>query len=262
MVSAAIAAGQVPPEVDQTLRARVNQFFQYHVEGGASLRKAMEMVADETKDVYFASGKLQVVKYQIKEVEYNGDFTQAKVSLDVSRNVVFVGQVSEVTQTMPTTWKIEDGKWMWYLDKSILQNSMTDVPMVGTATATPGAPPPDLSKPESVAALAESILRPSSVDKQSVSLRWGQASEDTVVFLNSHPGVELELGGWPDVPGLSIVVDKATLQAKENGALHFRYTPPAGLDATKQRPPEPFLVPLRIIPFNEVFRIQVIFSKP
>jgi len=264
VLSAAAAVGQeAPADVDKALRDRVDLFFRYHVEGGASLRKAMEMVADDTKDDYFASGKPQVLKYEILGIEYAQDFTQARVTVDVSRNVMIVTEVVEMTLPMRTTWKIEDGKWVFYQDHNALRTTpWTDVT---TRTSTPDpnspiAPLPDLSKPNALVDLADNILRPSSVDKQSVTLRWGQASEDQVIFLNGYPGVDLELGGVPEIPGLTIAVEKVTLKAKENGVVQFRYTPPPGFDATLP-PPPPFTVRLGIVPFNQVFRIGVSFSK-
>jgi len=266
LVSAAAASAQVPPEVDQALRARVDEFFRYHVEGGPALRKAMEMVADDTKDDYFSSGKLQVLKYELTGIEYNQDYTRAKVTLEVSRNVAILGQLSEMTLPMPTLWKIEGGKWMWYLEpRSGKPTLLSDSPLQADAPTSSGGRSPlpaDLSKPEVIAALADSILRGASVDKQSVTLRWGQASEDQIVFFNPYPAVELELGTVLDVPGLTVEADKVALKAKENGLVHFRYAPPADFDARKQAPPEPFFVNLRVTPFSQVFRITVNFTKP
>lgn len=265
ILTAGLALAQVqsataPPEVDQALRARVDQFFRYHVEGGASLRKAMEMVAEDTKDEYFASAKLQVLKYAITGVEYNEDFTKAKVTLDVTRNVAIFGQLTEVTAPMPTTWKIENGQWVWYLDRSALRATpMSEAPETPRSAAAPGLSQLPTS-PEALNALAQEILRPgrAKVDRPAVTLRWGEASEEQVVFLNEFPGVELEVGGWPDIPGFSVTLDKKSLQANENGIVRFRYTPPPGFDA-RQAPPAPFSVALAVEPFNQVLQIGVRF---
>jgi hypothetical protein len=54
-----IALGQLQTPAEQAdvaLRARVTEFLQYHVDG--NFRKAYDMVAEDTKDDYFASGKI------------------------------------------------------------------------------------------------------------------------------------------------------------------------------------------------------------
>ena len=64
-----------PPEVDQALRARVTAFFQAHVDG--SFRKAFEIVAEDTKDYYFKTEKVQFKSSQDPgDIKYSADFHQ------------------------------------------------------------------------------------------------------------------------------------------------------------------------------------------
>ena len=258
-----IGLGQAPPpEVDQELRARVNQFFQYHVEGGAGLRRAMDMVAEDTKDEYFSSGKIQVQKFAITGIEYGPDFTNARVSLDVEQKIAILGQAELITMPMKTAWKVEDGKWMWHLDRS---NTWTS-PMAekagvpATAENATGTIPADLAKPELFNARAQSIMRGSKLDRENVGFRWGVPSEQTVTFLNSHPYAELEVGGIPEVPGFTVSLDKAVLQAGENGVIRFKYAPPEGFDPATVPPPQPFSAQLEVTPFAQRLRIRVSFS--
>ena len=270
VLSAAIALGQAPapatagapPEVDQALRARANEFLQYHVEGGPSFRKAMTMVAEDTQDEYFASPKQPILKYVITGVEYNQDYTQATIMVDVSRTMMIFGAPHEVTNATRTSWKIEGGKWMWYMDESTRRPTpMSDGPTQAVAGAAVSPSLPDFSKPETVEKLAQGILRPSSVDKSNVILLWGQASEEQVVFLNQYPGASLELAGVPSIPGLSITLDKAQLNAKEDGVVRFRYAPPAGFDPSTPAP-MPFSVALVVVPYEQSLRIRVSFTQP
>jgi hypothetical protein len=254
-------APEPPAELDRALRARVDQFFRYHVEGGASLRKAMEMVAEDTKDEYFSSAKLQVLKYAITGIEYSDDFTKAKVTLDVTRNVAIFGRLMETATPMPTTWKIEGGEWMWYLDPSMIRSTpMSESQVQGGGTPGQRAElPPELTSVEAFNARVQAILRPAKVDKDIVTFRWGQASEEQVVFLNEFPGVELEIGAWPEIPGFSVTLDKKSLQARENGVIRFRYAPPPGFDARREPLPPPFPVALAVEPFNQTVQIGVRF---
>src|SRR5215469_6737098 len=63
-----------PPEVDQALRARVTEFFQDFVD--AKFFPAMELVADDTKEEYFAAGKTPLKAYKIHDIHYSDNFTK------------------------------------------------------------------------------------------------------------------------------------------------------------------------------------------
>src|SRR5208337_4156624 len=95
--------------------ARVIEFFQYHVDG--SYRKAMDMVADETKDEYFASGKMRLKSFKLEDIKYSDKFEKATVTTTVTRDWEIRLQNNTVTLPMITTWKLEHGKWVWYHNK-------------------------------------------------------------------------------------------------------------------------------------------------
>src|SRR5579872_6889230 len=79
-----------PPEVDQALRARVTEFLQYHVDG--KFTKAFEYVADDTKEYYFNSQKVQFISFHLDDVKYSDHFTKAEVHAMVEHNWTFQGQ--------------------------------------------------------------------------------------------------------------------------------------------------------------------------
>src|SRR5580658_2939209 len=108
-----VAFGQTPPAgVDQALRARANEFFQDFVDG--QYRKAFTMVAEEAQDEYFGSPKAELRAFKIDNIKYNDEFTEAVVNLIVKRVWKFQGQEMVPEVPMSTTWKIENGKWVWY----------------------------------------------------------------------------------------------------------------------------------------------------
>jgi hypothetical protein len=80
---------QAPPEVDQALRARVTEFMQLHVDG--NFRKAYDMVAEDTKESYFNSGKARLRAFKINDVQFNDSFTLATVSATMSKTVNMMG---------------------------------------------------------------------------------------------------------------------------------------------------------------------------
>lgn len=251
-----IAAAQTPPpEVDQALRARVTEFFQYHVDG--NFRKAEPLVADDTKDYYFGSQKLLFKSFKIDSIKYNDDFTKATVDLTCQRTWRSA-QFPEtlVTQPMSTTWKIENGKWVWYRDP----NNVWATPM---GPGAPNQPAPNASgtpqlpnvSPEAIAGKARAILQQSSVDKAEVTLLADKSSSDQVVFHNGSEGpVRVELDPGMKIPGLKVELDKTDLHAGENAILKLQYDP-----ADKDPKPS-FTMRLTVRPFNQVFTISVKFA--
>src|SRR5271155_3842655 len=74
-----------PAVIDQALRARVTEFFNDHVEGPAGFRKAMDLVAEDTKDYYFSAQKIQFKSFKIDSIKYSDHFTTAIVTLSGQR---------------------------------------------------------------------------------------------------------------------------------------------------------------------------------
>ncbi|HSP66803.1 MAG TPA: hypothetical protein VLN48_03680, partial [Bryobacteraceae bacterium] len=64
-------------EAEQALRARVTEFLQYHVDG--NFRKAYDMVAADTQDDYFNTGKVQIKGFTIDDVQFSENFTKATI---------------------------------------------------------------------------------------------------------------------------------------------------------------------------------------
>jgi hypothetical protein len=273
-----IPAAEAPEAVTEALRARVNQFFQYHVEHGPALRRAMDLVAEDTKDEYFASNKMKVEKFNITDVKFAPGFQQAMVVLDVTREWNFYAQTKPEVVTLPmvTYWKIEEGEWRWYKDKSmesITPMGLSNLQTMGKLELLRQNPdgtvnlPPDFNKEETLLAQAQLILTQSKVDKNTVTLSLQKESEETVTFQNGYGEVNLELYGVPDIPGLSGTLEKPTLHRNENGVVHFRYSPPppdphADAEAPPAvRIPPSFVARLVVIPHNQIFDILVKLDK-
>jgi len=245
---------QAPPEVDQALRARVTEFMQLHVDG--NFRKAYEMVAEDTKEDYFNSGKARLTAFKINDVKFGDNFTRATVSATISKTVNVMGTDLPIQMPSTSTWKIENGKWVWYNDA---QNAW--VTPVGPASASPGASsnetavtlPKDFDE-KAIAAAARSILQQVSVDKQEITLAVDKASEEKVVFHNGMTGsVQVELT-VPEIPGFTAKVENRLVRAAADLPVVFRYEP--GDRAVRRDPAE---VQITVQPLNQVFVIRVNF---
>jgi hypothetical protein len=248
-----------PPEVDQALRARVSEFFQYHVEGKFS--KAYEMVADDTKEYYFATQKVQFVNFKIDSVKFSNDFTNAEVDLTAQRTWRPRHDFPEVavTEQMHTTWKIENGKWMWYDHTRptwITPFGPSDTAALQKSTTATGAAP-DLS-PEKMQELAKTILQPqqSPLDRAEVVLPLDKVSAEQVVFHNSQPGeVKIYLNDSSKIAGFSAEADKTAVGPGQDAVIKIHFDP-------KNAPESPAGFTLRVVmqPFGREFPIAIKFA--
>jgi hypothetical protein len=253
------------PEVDQALRARVTEFFQYHVDG--NFRKAYDMVAEDTKDYYFATQKVLFKSFKIESINYADDLTHAEVNLSGERLIKFRSDFPETVVAVPmkTTWKIENGKWVWYdvsKPENITPMGKSDVDRLrekSTPAAGTSAPQAGLS-PAEIASRAAQILQQSSIDRSELVLQLDRPSSEKVVFHNGQAGsIKLVLDPGSKPVGCTVELDKTDLAAGENATVKIRFDPPAGSASVQ---PSNFTIRLTMEPFSRVFPINVKFAAP
>ena len=243
-----------PPEVDQALRTRVSEFLQYHVEG--KFTKAFEYVAEDTKEYYFNSQKVQFLSFRIDDVSYSDNFTKATVNALVEHAWTIQGQKLNVKTPQITTWVVENGKWVWHYDPE----AIPDTPMGKSASQlSPGAqaapPPPVHLTQEEIDKRAREILKGSNVDKDQVTLAADKASSDQIVFHNGYPGsVKVYLDPGAKLDGFHAELEKSDLNMGDDAVVKVHYEPAS--------PGEKLPVKLRltVLPFNTVFEITVKFA--
>jgi hypothetical protein len=262
MLLPSAAFGQKPSaEVDQALRARANEFFQYFVDG--QYRKAYSLVAEEAQDEFFGSPKAELKEFKIDNIKYNDSFSEAIVNLMVKRVWKFQGQEMVPEVPMSTTWKVENGKWVWYnkVQPNTWVTAMgpSDVAVIarkpdGTITGLPDK----MDQAMVDAAGARILQQDSGFDKSQVKLSASQSSSETVIFHNAAPGsVGLELVPVQAIPGLSAKLDKTAVNFGENTALHIQYDPVPGRAGVT---PPPTTVTVVVQPFRQQLTVQVSFD--
>src|SRR3954468_7432614 len=117
--NAAKPAPKPPAAVDEALRARITEFFHYHIT--EEYRKAEKLVAEDSQDFFYVHNKPHYLSFEIKTIAYSDNFTKAKVSVLCEQFFNGIGFSGKPLKSPPTsTWKIEDGKWMWYVDQDEL----------------------------------------------------------------------------------------------------------------------------------------------
>src|ERR1044072_8874593 len=82
-------APKAPAGVDEALRARITEFYQFHVTG--EYRKAEKMVAEDSQDIYYEHNKPKYLSFEIKTIAYAENFTKAKVSVTCEQYVNGLG---------------------------------------------------------------------------------------------------------------------------------------------------------------------------
>ena len=246
--TAAQKGPEPPPDVDKALRARVNEFCELHKQG--KFRQAEQMVADDTRDYFYNSGKPRYVSYELQSVKYNEDFTRATAMVICEHYLPAPGfQGKTVKLLTPFNWKIENGQWMWYVDKDAMLmtpfGKMSLAPRTGD-TNTP--PAPGAPQPPPIPATVDQFFSLIKADKTALSLKPG--ASDQVVISNGTPGlVSLEIA--QQVPGVEARLEAAAIPSGGKAVL----TAHAGQQATSG------VIVLRVKPIGPRITIQVTVSN-
>jgi hypothetical protein len=203
---------RAPADVDQALRARITEFFHYHVTG--EHRKAEELVAEDTKDYFYDGNKPRYLSFEIGKIEYSDGYTKAKAMVTVKMPVMLPGFNGKVME-IPTAsyWKLIDGKWYWYVDMAMRNAS----PM---GEMKPGPPKADGAPPRPVIAVSmEELFAQVKADKGAVEVKAG--SPDQVVITNGMVGpINLTVQGKID--GIEAAFDRAEIKPGEKATLTVR----------------------------------------
>jgi hypothetical protein len=231
---------QPPPDVDRALRERVTEFFELHVKG--EFRQAESLVAEDTKDFFYNGNKPRYISFEITHIKYNEDFTKAQVTLMCEQYIHapgFEGKPMKVPT--PSTWKLENGKWCWYVDQEQLHNTPFGR-MWSDPKASSSGPAP--APPLSIATTAQQFYALFKVDKDSVALAPGGTGQVTIS--NGSPGsMTVEVIGA--LEGVEAKLDRAQVKAGDKAVLTLHAAEGAKSGTLK----------LRIAPIGKIVPIAV-----
>lgn len=197
---------RAPKPVDDALRARINEFYQYHK--SREFRKAEALVAEDTKDFFYNHDKPEVLGFEITRIDYTDGYTKAKATLLVEQRVMFPGFAGKIMKIpTPSYWKIEDGKWVWYVDQAKLNETPWGTMKAGPPASGDGSVPAMLSTmPGDVDQLMNMIR----ADKSALTLASGETGHVTVQ--NGMPGpVTLTVEG--KLQGVEVTIQPRTVPA-------------------------------------------------
>lgn len=237
-------APKPPADVDQALRARINEFYGLLLK--KEFRKAEALVADDTKDYYYGIGKPDISKYELIEIQYSDNFTRAVAITQCAQKVNQPGfPLGEWNLKVPSLWKYENGNWYWYVNQKV---AMTPVGVIqkaeegnGTAASAPAATG---GIPKEIARTPDFALGKVGADKKVITLEGDKAEKVTIV--NGAAG-QIRLF-MPKQLGLDLQLEPAELSQGEKAVLTVR--------ATKDSVSG--VLGVEVIPTGEVIGIRVV----
>jgi hypothetical protein len=232
---------RAPADVDKALRARITEFFHYHVTG--EHRKAEELVAEDTKDYFYANNKPRYLNFEIGRIEYSDGYTKAKALVTVKMAVMlpgFNGKVMDIPS--PSYWKLIDGKWYWYLDKAMMNAS----PFGEMKPGPPSLEAQAASIPMIPGSIEEAFAQVKA-DKQAVNVKPG--SPDQIVIANGMVGpINLSVQG--KLEGIQAAFDRAEIKPGEKATLTVK-----AADGAKAG-----VLTVRVQQTGQTFPIQVVLK--
>jgi hypothetical protein len=225
-----------PADVDKALRERITEFYHYHVTG--EHRKAEALVAEDTKDFFYSRNKPSYLSFEITGIQYSDNYTRAKATVLCEQYVMMPGFADKPMKVpTPSTWKLVDGKWYWYVDPDTLK----ETPF---GKMTPGAGTRPTTSLPAIPTSADAFIHLVKPDKGTVRLKPGERQQVTIT--NTAPGnMTISVAGG--LPGLSARLDKNELKIGEKAVLTLM----AGENARSG------LLNLRIEQTGEIITIQI-----
>ena len=236
LCSAQTSSAKPPADVDEALRARINQFFQLLVD--AKYRQAEALVAEDSKDAYYDGQKPKFLNYELKSIEYSDDFMRAKATLLCQTLVAipgFAGQAIKVS--VGSNWKFINGEWFWWIDPETARQTPFGSMKPGAGPRPPGMPAVMLTNPD----FALSKVK---ADKAVLSLHAGQSGE--VTLTNSADG-PMTVSVTGRIPGVDVKLDRLNIEAGGKAVVSI-----ATEDDAK-----PGTVNIQVEQTNEIIPIQI-----
>ncbi len=258
---------KAPPDVDQALKARVAKFYQFFVEG--KFRLAEPLVAEDSKDIFFAAEKKKYKSCDQGSIAYSDNFTKAKAVVTCDTDRYMMGTKLMLKLPITSLWKLENGEWFWYV---IPPSQLTEY----NTPVGPAKRPPEESGDTPAAPAPASIVRPMispeqvmkavRADRDSVDFNTTKSSTQEIHLKNTLSG-NVTLTASTSIPVLSAKPAKTEMQPGEELTIVLTFEPqdPAiGCPDCLSHPQDRKAgeVALRVEPTGQLIPIQVRFVVP
>ena len=261
---------KAPPDVESALRARVNQFYQYFVDG--KFRLADALVAEDSKDTFFAAEKRRYKACVVGNITYSDNFTKAKAVTTCDTEYFFAANRFPVKLPIVSLWKLENGDWYWYVIPASEQDTYNSPfgPVKRPDAASGGQQTPDTPAAPSIPDPASVLARVRNgvhVDRTKLSFNGAKASKEEIHLKNTLPGRATIVAQFSGIPGLKVTPMKSDLGANGEVTMTFAFDPkdPTVNCAECLAHPQSRLagtVTLRVEPTGQTVPVTVEFVTP
>lgn len=241
---------KAPPDVDAALRERIGKFYQAHVD--RRLRAADEVVAEDSKDIFFGIAKPHFLAWEIASITYSDNFTKAKavVACDIDWANPRIGKM-RVKQPLVSLWKVVDGQWYWYMEPVKSWDTA-----FGQMQPGPDRKDPIIAPGGFKGVKVEDVLSQVKLEPSEIQIPGYEESSAEAVITNRMPGnVTLRLE-YPGFKGLEIKLDKTELASGESAKISIRLTP------ADKAPKATVEARIHVEPTNQVLPLKVTFAIP
>lgn len=208
---------KAPPAVDEALRERAAKFYQAHVDG--KFRVADRFVAEDSKDAFYEAEKRRCRSFKIASIAYQDEFTKASLVIECDTEVLIPPKgLMSVRMPVGSTWRVENGEWVWYLVKQITRSSPFGEMKPGEGSASGSFAMP-------TGPSVEQLQNAVQASRKKIKFDVEKPGEGTVDITNSFPGgVKLEMTPM-FAHDLQVTLDKTELKDGETARLHVKYNP-------------------------------------
>lgn len=255
---------RAPAEIDTALRARVGTFYQAHVDG--KFRQASTVVAEDSQDTFFAADKPRYKSFKITHINYEENFTRAKVLVEVPWELLTpLGVINTVPRPISSLWRLENGAWFWYVvpydpckgievgsfgtmhKETCVDGKVVEKPETSSPGGIPN--PGDWMTPGAI----QKMIR---LSEERILISSHKPTSMAVRIESRFPG-EATLQLDPvNMPGLSASLAAGKIASGESVALQVAYDPPS-----PQRNPDQE-IRIRVNPTGQVLKLTVAFDAP
>jgi hypothetical protein len=240
-----LSAAEAPPEVDQALRTRMDEFYKLQIDH--QFRKAERLIAEESKEFYYEAKKPDIRSYSVDSIQYSDDLKSAVVRIRGKVQIVFPGAPPMVIESVsPANWKLEDGLWCWYFDsKSVMDSPMGKA--VPTSSSSAPADPMTIFQHTNEAAMKGVVHS----DKETIQFDPANLKAEVITLSNVLPGPVMLSA--PKSAAFQISIAKPTLGPTESTQVTI--TPLADL---KERPD---MLNFTVEPVGQTVSVKIVWVE-
>ena len=241
---------KAPPDVEEALRARIQKFYGFYMEG--KFRAADALVAEDSKDAFYVAGKRKCRSIDIDTLKFSEDFSKADVFVSCDTDVM-IQPVGLVRTEVPmlTRWKTIDGDWFWYVEPASDQGMQT--PFGFFKPGSPNGPPAGMGIPAAGMSV-EALATLAKVDRERVTFVPTSKGVERVMLTNGLPGPIFLTLEPKELPGFEFTLDKQDVGQGQAAVLSISYVP------SKDRKPSPALVKIVVSPTRQEIPIRIGFT--